>query len=226
MWREHCLLCGMGSAQAAICDACEVDLRWSIDVCRRCSLPLPDDWKGSVCGRCILNPPVFSACVSACSYQYPVNRLIARYKYGAQDWLARGLSMLLTNRLRDLFSQHELPRPDVIVPVPLHHQRMRQRGFNQAYALARLVAKDLGLPLANNLCVRQLATREQTGLSEHERRSNLRGAFALRKIIAYQQPAIIDDVITTGSTVSELARVLLDGGAQSVQCWSVARAVY
>jgi len=200
-------------------------LRWTVNVCRTCGLPLPGNWNGAVCGKCLLQKPVFATSISACSYQYPVDRIIARYKYGGQEWLARGLGTLLTNRLHMLFAAQEIPRPDLIIPVPLHIKRLLRRGFNQAHTLGQVVAHSLAIPIKNNVCVRQLETREQTGLSEGARHANMRGAFALRTSVTGQNIAIVDDVITTGSTVGELAKVLLKGGAHSVQCWSVARAV-
>jgi ComF family protein len=115
------------------------------------------------------------------------------------------------------------PLPEVLVPVPLHRRRLAERGYNQALEIARVVARQLELPLEPGCCDRGVATLSQAGLDEGSRRRNIRGAFRARSPLGLRDLAIIDDVVTTGSTVEELARVLKRAGALHVQVWALAR---
>jgi ComF family protein len=225
IWPEACVLCALPAGTQALCSGCARDLSWSIEVCTRCSLPLPAGPNRLICGQCLLNPPRFSACVSAGAYQYPADRLISTFKYGDAEWLARALGPLLADRLQQLAAKNALFLPELIIPVPLHYRRLQQRGFNQASSLASVIGKRLRIPISNRTVARKKATQEQTGLSVSARHNNVRGAFFLREAVAGKSIAILDDVITTTSTVNELTRVLLKGNARAVQCWSIARTV-
>ena len=119
--------------------------------------------------------------------------------------------------------RRQLALPDVLVPVPLHARRLRQRGYNQALELARPVAKHLDIELDVNSCLRHKATAEQMGLPAKKRASNLKGAFAVVKSFEDKHVAIIDDVMTTGSTVHELTQQLINSGARQVDVWVCAR---
>jgi ComF family protein len=121
--------------------------------------------------------------------------------------------------------RRELPQPDVLLPIPLHSKRLRERGYNQALELARPIAAEWGVPLDFNSCTRKKETTEQIGLSAKLRRSNLKGAFELKDNFQGKRIVIVDDVMTTGNTVSELSRQLLRAGASSVDIWVCARAV-
>jgi ComF family protein len=113
--------------------------------------------------------------------------------------------------------------PDVLVPVPLHRGRLAERGYNQALEIARVVGRALALPVDPDCCERRLATLPQAALDVGARRRNIRGAFGVRASLAWRHLAILDDVVTTGSTVEELARVLRRAGAERIQVWAVAR---
>jgi ComF family protein len=130
------------------------------------------------------------------------------------------LGRLLAEHLRG----REAPLPGLIVPVPLHRQRLRERGFNQALELARTVAAHLGVTLEPHCCTRVRATGAQTELTARERRTNVRGAFRMEAPLAARHVAILDDVVTTGSTVQEVARVLASAGAERIEVWACARA--
>jgi ComF family protein len=141
-------------------------------------------------------------------------------KYHGALAQGRVLSELFARRLQQIRSA---PLPDILLPVPLAGRRFRHRGFNQAIELSRCVEQRLAIPMRADVAIRVRETREQAALDRRERRKNIRGAFALRRDLPAANIAIIDDVMTTGSTVNELARVLKRAGAQRVEVWTVAR---
>jgi ComF family protein len=157
------------------------------------------------------------------AYEYPVTRLIGGLKYGGHRVNARVLAEVLTIRLREAAADGELHVPDVLVPVPLHPRRQLQRRFNQAELIARCVAGDIGLPVATRAVRRLRHTPSQTGLNRRIRQANLRRAFKARSV-EDRHVAVIDDVMTTGTTLFAVARALRAAGAASVQGWVVARA--
>ncbi len=215
-----CLLCGARSGQAlALCLPCQQDLPWNISACRRCALPLPTSAADQICGACQRQPPPFDGAVAAFVYEFPVDRLIVGLKFQRRLHHARMLGDLLAQRLKPRTS----PLPAVLVPVPLHPQRLQGRGYNQALEIARPLGRTLGIPVAGHLCRRTRATSEQSRLSAVERRRNLRGAFSVQGPCP-RHVAIVDDVHTTGSTLTEISLVLRQAGAQYIEAWSCARA--
>ncbi len=136
------------------------------------------------------------------------------------------LIRLLGHLLADaLAAERERPGwrpPDAILPVPLHPKRLRERGYNQALELARILERRLAIPVSNRCCQRTRATRTQTDLNERLRLSNIRGAFEATSPVP-RRIAILDDVVTTGATVSELARVLKQAGCERIDVWALAR---
>jgi len=150
-----------------------------------------------------------------------VDHFIRALKFHQQLGLARLLGEQLARRLAQ-----EAPRPDLIIPVPLHRARLRERGYNQALEIARPLARALGVPLDFRSLVRIRATAPQTGMTVKARRKNLRAAFALRDAAAVRnlRVALVDDVMTTGSTVQAAAKCLRAAGAREVEIWVIARA--
>jgi ComF family protein len=134
-----------------------------------------------------------------------------------------GQGRLLGTLLTRALQQAGAPYPELLLPVPLHPARLRERGFNQAVEIARPLAQALGLPLDLNSCQRRRATAPQAGLEAIERRRNIRGAFALTRPLPARHLALIDDVVTTGSTVAELTRLLKRAGAERVEVWALAK---
>jgi ComF family protein len=157
------------------------------------------------------------------AYEYPVDRLVGRAKYRRRLHDARFLGELLAESLAAAVQAGAVEPPDLLVPVPLHRRRLGERGYNQALEIARPVAKRLRLPLQPGLCKRVRATPEQAGLPAAERRRNLRAAFSAAASVRRARVAIVDDVITTGSTVAAVAQALRKAGAADVQAWVVAR---
>lgn len=218
-WRKRlaapCLLCGIAAIKSNICSGCRADLPWlDANVCSCCAHPLPAP---GLCGRCISEPPHYDRVVAACRYAFPLDGLIQAYKYSGRLVAGTALASLFTNRLQQ--------RPDLIVPVPLTAQRLRERGFNQALELARVLGQQMKAPVNAQLCVKTRDTAPQTRLPWKERRKNIRGAFVVEGGVAGCHVAVVDDVLTTGATLSELARNLKRAGAASVTGYVIARTV-
>jgi ComF family protein len=174
-----------------------------------------------LCRRCARRAPPFDAAIAAFRYAAPVDLAVHRLKYGADFLAARWLGEALTAAVQ---TDRELPLPELLIPVPLHANRLRLRGYNQAHECARVVARSLRLALRPQLARRPRATEDQIGKSAAQRRRNLRGAFTVDAAITDRRVALIDDVMTTGSTVSELARACRRAGAAHIEVWTVARA--
>ncbi|MBY0268716.1 MAG: ComF family protein [Burkholderiales bacterium] len=218
-WRKRlttpCLLCSAPATASNICAGCRADLPWLDDkVCSCCAHPLPAP---GLCGRCIAEPPHYDHVVAACRYAFPLDGLIQAYKYSGRLVAGAALATLLADRLQQ--------RPDLIVPVPLTAQRLRERGFNQALELARVLGKQWGVTVNAGLCVKTHDTAPQTRLPWKERRKNIRGAFVVEGGVAGRHVAVVDDVLTTGATLGELARNLKRAGATAVTGYVIARAV-
>ncbi|MGH8722110.1 MAG: ComF family protein [Burkholderiales bacterium] len=171
------------------------------------------------CGRCQRRPPPFDRAICAFDYAFPVDRLLQALKFRGALVYGRVLGELLAARI----AAAALALPGVIVPMPLHRSRLGERGFNQACEIARPVSRRLGLPVDTGGVFRARATLEQTHLNARERRTNLRGAFTARRKDWPGHVAIIDDVLTTGSTAGELASTLKKAGVRQVDVWCVAR---
>jgi ComF family protein len=187
--------------------------------CSRCALPLP---RASLCGRCQRRPPAFDRALAAFEYQPPLDALIKRLKFHGDLRLARLLGTLMADHI----TASAEGGPEVIVPVPLHVARLRQRGYNQALELARPIARRLAVPLAWRFLSRVRATDPQTDVPAKLRSRNVRNAFAVTPDFAARRVAIVDDVMTTGHTVDELARTLRRAGATEISVWVCARAVF
>jgi ComF family protein len=214
---HHCLLCGAASGRQSVCRACHADLPWLRQPrCPQCALPTPG---GETCGTCLKHPPAFDHTHAALTYGFPLDRLIPRLKYHAQLSIVPALGNCLAE------SVATQPRPDCLIPMPLHPSRIRERGFNHATEIARVVARQLDLPLDTARCHRIRDTPPQMGLKHDARRRNVRGAFACSGAVAGMHIALIDDVMTTGTSLDELAATLKRAGAREVTCWAVARAL-
>jgi len=222
-WRRwllpsRCLLCGApGDGDLGLCAACAAELPRNRNCCARCALPLPSP--APLCGQCLRRPPPWDAAWAPFRYAWPLDRLESRYKFGAALPAGRALAALW----QDTPPPADLP--GLVLPVPLHRERLRRRGYNQALELARPLARQLGLPLRHDVLRRQRGTAAQTELDAAARRRNVRGAFAVAEGIALPpHVAVLDDVMTTGATLAECARVLRRAGVRRVDVWALARA--
>lgn len=218
-WR--CVVCSLESEGSAICRFCRRSLPWNSHACQGCGLPLP---KGNDprCGACLAKPEIYDAVVSPLLFDFPVNRLVHRFKFQSDFACGRVLADILAGHIQS----RRIGHPDLLMPVPMNRWRLLRRGMNPAYELANRLARVLGLPLAIHDLRRKRNTPAQSGLTASHRRKNLRGAFAwLGASLNGRHIALVDDVITTGSTVTECTRVLRRSGAGKVSAWSCARAV-
>jgi ComF family protein len=214
LFAKRCLLCGAVS-DGDFCQPCHVSLpHLPSHHCVICALPLAT---ADVCGACLANPPAFERSIAAASYTFPIDALLHSLKYEAKLALAPVLADLLTARI----STADLP--DFVLAMPLHPAKLRERGFNQALEIARRVSKTTGVELLPLAARRVKDTRSQTGLPWKEREKNIQGAFACEADLSKRRIAIVDDVMTTGATLNELAKVLRKGGASGVSVWVVAR---
>lgn len=215
-----CLVCGLdGQPGLDLCVACENDLETLSDRCCRCGLELVRSVE--LCGRCTSRLPWFAATWPGFAYRGHVERLVRRFKFHGDLAAGRVLTTLYARRLAAVAA----PRPDLMVPVPLHPRRRLRRGFNQAALMARDLAAQLGgLPWMEVLR-RKRSTASQSELPADRRRGNVRGAFGLTHLpVGTRYVALVDDVMTTGSTLDECARVLRRAGVTRVDLWVVARA--
>ena len=214
----RCLLCGAPGADGVdLCAACVAELPRNRSCCARCALPLPVS--AALCGACQRHAPPWDAAWAPFRYGWPLDRLESRFKFGRD--LAAGRA------LATLWQRESMPlsKPALLLPVPLHRARLRQRGYNQALELARPMARGFGLPLRHDVLQRLKATDAQTELDAATRRRNVRGAFAVHAGVALPaHVAILDDVMTTGATLAECARVLKRAGVARVDVWALARA--
>jgi ComF family protein len=216
----RCLLCGASGANGRdLCDGCARDFRRNEACCPRCALPLKTP--APLCGECIEREPPFASAWVPFRYEHPLDLLEARFKFRGDLAAGRVLAELMIER-----ALIETPaRPEVIVAVPLHVSRLRERGYNQAFELAKPLARALGIPIERDLLQRARATPAQTGLDAAARRRNLRRAFAVSATRALPVHVVLfDDVMTTGATLRECARTLRRAGIARVDVWALARA--
>ena len=214
----HCLLCDSAVEPGMdFCFDCREELPFNRQACIQCGLPLGSD-KPQVCGRCLRHTPPFTTTQAPLRYEAPVDRLVGGLKFHHQLHLASPLGRLFC---RQLPRSHTMP--DIVMPVPLHPRRLRERGFNQSLELARHVAAGLGLPLVHRGCRRVIATPAQSGLDQRRRMKNLRKAFVADAEVKGVHIALFDDVITTGATATAVSQALLQAGAKRVDIWALAR---
>lgn len=216
---EPCLACGEAAPAGGLCQICRAALAWNDCACARCALPLPRP--EPLCGRCLRRPPPQSATLAPLHYAEPVDQLLTTLKFGQRLAAGRCLSALMLEvpALQAFCADLELA-----VPVPLHTKRLRERGYNQALELLRPIAGTLRLPLLPGALTRCRDTPPQTGLDGATRRRNLRGAFVVdAAALDGRGVLLMDDVVTTGATVSEAAGALLRGGAREVRVLAAAR---
>ncbi|MBE9567078.1 MAG: ComF family protein [Proteobacteria bacterium] len=247
LFPSRCILCqrtvypdtddaGSKMSGVEICPTCLSMLPFNHPCCVSCALPLAEDiGDDNLCGRCIQKLPAFDYSYSLFRYEADLIRLIHQLKFSEKISHARSIGILLLEKLRTEVSCQE-NLPDCLLPVPLHSRRMRQRGFNQSIEIARVIATGLQIPIISDAVIRHRSTQSQTGLSARQRKKNIRGAFDvlgnvvgdpasnLASNLAGKHVLIIDDVVTTGSTVNELAKLLKKHKVEKVGVLSIARA--
>jgi ComF family protein len=208
-------------ADAALCTSCVARFAAPRPRCARCGLGL--GVAALACGVCLREPPPFEHTVCAADYGFPWDRLLADFKFHGRVELAGGLAERITAAVR----RADPARPDAVTAVPMSATRLSQRGYNQAWELARRVAASLSLPAASSLLLRPLDAAHQIELGRAERQRNLRNAFMVaplkRSAVQGRRIAVVDDVMTTGATAQAAAEALLRAGAAAVDVWVLAR---
>ncbi len=221
-----CLLCGHRlphpAAATGFCPTCCAGLPRSAPAhCPVCAVAFPSRSPASHrCESCLRHPPAFLRVHAVGPYAGTLKEAIQHFKYHGQLPLERPLGMLLAATLRTA----ALPRPDLVMPVPLHLDRLRARGYNQALQLARQVGRQVKAPVVADQLQRVRATAPQQGLAATTRKQNLRGAFAVRQRLSGQRILLVDDVLTTGATARECAAALRAAGAAVIEVAVVGRA--
>ena len=219
-----CALCGH-VGRTVLCAGCRARYLVSSPArCAQCAIELPAAAGVIRCGSCLRRPPSFDATVVVGDYAAPLDQLVLALKFGGQLAMAPLFGQLLADALRRLPQQ---AWPELLAPVPLGQRRLAERGFNQALEIARPLARGLGLPLAARLLARERETAPQSLLTPGERRANLRRAFSLPQAglsqVRGRHVGVVDDVLTTGATLEEIAATLKRCGAVRVTCLAFAR---
>lgn len=229
--RQHllptlCLLCDEPTSICSmICAHCQKILPILPQNCSRCGQFLPGEQTiplDLICGNCLKNPPFFDKTFALFPYDSPIIQLITQLKFHHHLTHARAFGEYFISVIKNNWYKNQ-KLPDILIPVPLHFQRIRARGFNPALEIARPISKTVKIPIDKNGIIRNRNTPPQTHLNANERQKNIAGAFTAKRNYHGLFIAVLDDVITTGSTISECCRVLKAHGAAKIHVWTVAR---
>lgn len=213
-----CLACGCDPGNAdSLCASCRERIARIHNPCRHCAQPNPIE--GLICAACRLNPPPWQKMIAPLQYRGITREYLLRLKNSEAIYLAQCLCQQALPYLRQ-----SRPRPQALLPVPLHRARLLERGHNQAREIARIWSRELDIPVDHRSLARVRATPPQSGLGASRRIENLRQAFEYRPCRGYRHVAVVDDIVTTGSTVSEITRLLHRDGVEHVEIWALARA--
>lgn len=223
---QHCALCGLTSQTAGFCHSCQLAIKQQASLCLTCGSQL----KSSAvleCGACLRKPPCFDHFIAAAEYKAPVSKAISQMKFQQKLDLLRQFSLFLLEQINTRYQTLTADNkgstlPQAIIPIPLHPRRLRERGYNQSLLIANYLSKGQKIPLLTNSLLRIKNTPHQIGLKATQRRSNLKGAFAIKGGLP-EHIALVDDVFTTGSTINEAVKVCRQHGAKRIDIWCLAR---
>ena len=231
-FQPPCMLCGAHPHQKDnLCAQCLIDLPWSKQSCSLCAERvgiMALDGR-QMCTTCLQQPPPYTRTVCAFNYLVPISGLVNQFKHQQNLAAGRLLTSCLSQTLFTKITQDQMTMPQLVIPVPLHKRRLRQRGFNQAQVIAMGVSQSLNLEINTRLCHRAVYHSPQQGQSRRQRIAQMEGVFNIAPAEVDQRInsiAIIDDVMTTGATVQALSKKLITawGGTLDIQIWCVARA--
>lgn len=217
-----CSFCGVAQTDSGICTTCLKAIEPTQRACVRCGSLLTESEEAtpsSHCGKCLQKSPAYQQVIAATRYTFPVDKAVGELKFRKQLHYARSLSQVLVHKIRNQY--HDQPLPQAIVAIPLHSKRLQERGFNQSDIIARQLSKELGIPQINAL-VRIKNTPHQIGMSKKQRLKNLNNAFLLQHPLP-PYIALVDDVVTTGATVNEAAKLCLKQGVDRIDVWCLAK---
>lgn len=215
LFKQSCWICREPS-NTSICSICLANLPWLQAHCHQCALPLTTHQR--LCAKCITAPPAFDKVEAVFSYEFPINQVLPHCKRikGVEQisWLTHLLYSQLLSTPREW--------PEVLIPVPSHWTRSLTRGFNPPSLIAQELGKKLGIPVSSDRLKKTRSTRHQSGLSAKERARNLHQSFDYSGE-SFDHIALIDDVVTTGTTVEEISQVLRRSGIKRIDIWALAR---
>ncbi len=221
LFSQDCQLCGTRTG-ASLCGGCERDLPVRSQAgCPRCAAHSP---ARLLCGECLADPPAFDETVAAFSYAFPLDRLLQSFKFNENLSLTSLFSAALLAAVQRHHAGTGIALPDRIIALPLARKRLAERGFNQSALIAEWVARNLQVPYASRGLLKVRDTPPQAGLNRVARLKNVRNTFDCGESLTGLRIAVVDDVMTTGATLSEAASVLRKAGATFVSAWVLARA--
>jgi len=214
----HCVECAatLEHHYDRVCKVCYPTLPFQSHCCARCGQHSASNT--DYCGNCINTPPTFDTCFCPFKYESSIKELICDFKYRERPELAKTAARLLWHELL----KTEFERPDALIAVPMHVSRLRERGYNHSMLIAQNLSKWLNIPLLYGVLAKSKHTEPQAQQSLKQRKKNLNDSFKIEKSISVKSVAIIDDVVTTGSTAEEIAKILKKNGVDYIQVWGIA----
>ena len=222
-----CIVCGqVADGEHSICNDCGCELPKLEDCCRRCGIELNGRLvKGSCCTRCQLSPPAFDSCTAAFPYVSPIDKLVADFKFSARFDIGYSLSRVLACRFNAYYIG--TAKPELLLPVPLHKNRLGSRGFNQASEICNVLSEYCAVATSHSSLIKIQNTQPQTSMSSATaRKKNLRKAFAVRQLdglTGVTHIALIADVVTTMTTTQTISRMLREQQDCRIDVWCLAR---
>lgn len=220
---QDCIICHANldhkTHHLPICRYCYQALPHIQYACTVCNTPLHQN---TLCGVCLTQERHWDRCYAAFAYQTTIKRLIAEYKYNNKPALTATLAKLLQHHIENCYANSPAEQPDYLIPVPMHRKRLKQRGYNQSHLLCRAIGRQLNIKTCNIIHKRQ-ATATQTTQTAIARKDSIRNSFVLKKPINANKVVIIDDVMTTGATTTEIAKLLKKSGISNIEVWVLAR---
>lgn len=235
-----CLESFSSISQQSLCPSCIVDMPINHTFCQCCALPLParelsiksseDNFNSPfLCGECISQTPGFQYTFASYRYAFPVKEMIRRIKYQKQRYWLKPLTWQLVRDVQKASIYENGGMPDILIPIPMHAKKQKERTFNQAFLMAKYISRKLNIPINNSILLKTEITENQASLKKTARISNLKKAFSIsnkpgqKQLIYGKHIALIDDVMTTKATAQVATNVLLNGGASRVDVWCLAR---
>ena len=216
---DPCLCIGCGQSlkpSQHFCSVCASQLVCIDSACHLCGLE--NNNSGSICAACLYDPPRWQKIIAPLIYRGFGRDLLIQLKFGESLYLANSL----VSSLIDHF-QPSGPYPEVLIPVPLHQNRLIHRGYNQAFEIADIMSRLLDIPIDTQALQRVRHTESQLGLSANQREKNILKAFRYESVLNYSHVAVVDDIVTSGSTANEITKTLHRAGVTNVEIWGLAR---
>lgn len=229
---SRCSMCSgeLETANQCICDACVSELPWLDSQCQQCAVPLTSD---TLCPDCQSTPPAYHRCISAFTYQTPIDNIILRLKNDPYASEIKQLTALLAERIIHSYKQAAKAIPQLVIPMPLHWRKMAQRGFNQSQIIGNLLSNyflyqhKTSIKIHSDICQRIGNSQAQHTLDKKQRARSVKNAFSVSAqtdhSVKGKTVAVLDDVVTTGATANAIASALLKAGAKQVDIWCLAR---